>query len=219
IYKVLELDLTALATSLGIITVAVAFSSQQLVQNIIAGLIISVKRPIWYDDWVEIGNSGVARVKDIVLTQTILRGIDGRIYYLPNAMLLSSSITNYTRSGFIEVPVSIAIGYHKDRKIEDIQKLILDVLNGCPKILPNVSKAEKPYVKQVFQMPDIMKMFKTGSARETFTPRVYVTDFTFPRITLSVRFWIREIQEKNQIISDFLNALVTRLKEEGVETL
>ena len=219
LYKVLKLDLTALAASMGIITVAIAFSSQQLVQNIIAGILISIKRPIWYEDWVEIGNSGVSKVKDIVLTQTILRSIDGRIIYLPNSMLLSSSIINYTKAGFVEVPVTIAILLNKQNKIEEIRNLIFEVLEGCPPILPNVSKEEMPFVQKVLQMPSIKNLFNNDAIKSTFTPKIYITDITLPKVTLSVRFWIREVHQKNQIVSDFLTALIKKLNDEGIEAL
>ena len=55
---VLNLDLNALIASLGIFSIAVAFGSQQIIQNFIAGLLISVGRPIQLDDWVEIGDTG-----------------------------------------------------------------------------------------------------------------------------------------------------------------
>ena len=38
IYHVLGLDFTALVASLGILTIAIAFSSQQIIQNFIAGI-------------------------------------------------------------------------------------------------------------------------------------------------------------------------------------
>jgi small-conductance mechanosensitive channel len=55
----LNLDLNALLASLGIFSIAIAFGSQQIIQNFIAGLLISVGRPIQLDDWVEIGDTGI----------------------------------------------------------------------------------------------------------------------------------------------------------------
>jgi len=42
----LNLELNALIASLGIFSIAIAFGSQQIIQNFIAGLLISVGRPI-----------------------------------------------------------------------------------------------------------------------------------------------------------------------------
>jgi small conductance mechanosensitive channel len=55
IHYVLGEDLTALAASRGIVGIAVAFSSQQIIQNIMAGLLIAFERPIQHEDWIDIG--------------------------------------------------------------------------------------------------------------------------------------------------------------------
>lgn len=56
-YDIIQLDLTAIATSLGIIWIAVALSSQQILQNFIGGLLIAVTKPFQIDDWVKIGET------------------------------------------------------------------------------------------------------------------------------------------------------------------
>jgi len=64
VYYVLGLDFKAFVASLGIIGIAVAFASQQIIQNIIAGILIAVNRPIQLDDWVEIGGgTGISNLK------------------------------------------------------------------------------------------------------------------------------------------------------------
>lgn len=51
---VLDLDLTALAASLVIVGIAVAFSSQQLIQNFISEVMIIADRRVQMDDLIEI---------------------------------------------------------------------------------------------------------------------------------------------------------------------
>ena len=67
IYHILQLDLKALVASLGILSLAIAFSSQQIIQNFLAGIIITSKRMIKLEDWVELGTSGMSKVKDMSL--------------------------------------------------------------------------------------------------------------------------------------------------------
>jgi len=66
-YKILELNFAAMAASAGILGIAVAFSSQQIIQNVIAGLLITIRRPIRLEDYISIGfpDIGISKVKDV----------------------------------------------------------------------------------------------------------------------------------------------------------
>ena len=64
---------------MGLVGVAIAFASQQIISNLLSGLLISFTRPIQLEDWVEVGlapSTGVCRVKDINLMATVLRDIE-----------------------------------------------------------------------------------------------------------------------------------------------
>jgi small-conductance mechanosensitive channel len=92
LYYILGLELKAFVASLGIISIAVAFASQQIIQNVIAGILIAVSRPVELDDWVDISGTGISNIKDITLTRPVLRDKNGRLYYIPNSILISSII-------------------------------------------------------------------------------------------------------------------------------
>ena len=95
--SVLKLDLSAILLSLGIAGIAVAFASQQIIQNAIAGILISIVRPIQLEDWVEVGPlplNGLGRVKDITLMNTVMRDLDGRIVTVPNAQIMNGKVIN-----------------------------------------------------------------------------------------------------------------------------
>jgi small conductance mechanosensitive channel len=217
IHNVLKEDLTALAASLGVIGIAVAFSSQQIIQNLIAGILIIIERPIQHEDWIEIGGTseGVCKVKDITLSTTILRNINGRIVYMPNSVLLSSRIINYTKSGFVEIPVQLTIPYGSD--IEKIRRTILKVADENARILPNVSIEEKTVVTQVLVLPRLKGLFEHDFDVKMFEPRILISDISGSKITLSIRIWIREVNKKDEIVSEFLDSLLKRLKEEHLE--
>lgn len=214
IYHVLHLDLTALAASLGIIGIAVAFSSQQIIQNFIAGLLISVGRPIQIEEWVEIGGpvqTDVSKVEDITLTRTVLRDIHGKLFYIPNSALLSSKITNYTKSGLVNVPIYISIPFESD--YEKIEAIIKEVANENKKILPNIPQKEKFIIKKYLTYPPLRRLFDKKTDMSVFEPRVMISEFSSSNITLLIQIWIREIDKKNEIVSEFLDSLLKRLKE------
>ncbi len=215
IYYVLGLDFKAFVASLGIMGIAVAFASQQIIQNIIAGILIALNRPIQLDDWVEIGSeTGISNIKDITLTRTVLRDRSGRLYYIPNSVLISSIIINYTKSGFVEVPVSLKVPHASD--IENIKNIIKDVANENPSILPNVDNNEKDIITKIIDLPSIKVLFKEKPDLAMFYPRILISNFSEPDVTLSIRLWIREINRKDDIISEFLEELLKKFKEEKI---
>lgn len=111
---ILGLDLNAMIASLGIISIALALASQQIISNLLAGLLITIDRTIRLDDWVDFGGdpaTGIVRVRDLTFTRTILEDRDGRVFSVPNAALLSSKIVNYSKSGYIEIPVDISLPF------------------------------------------------------------------------------------------------------------
>ncbi|VVB95932.1 Large-conductance mechanosensitive channel MscMJLR [uncultured archaeon] len=215
VYFVLQLKLTALAASLGIIGIAVAFASQQLIQNFIAGIMISIGRPIRLDDWVEIGDSGISSIRDITLMRTVLRDKNGRLFYIPNSVLMSSVIINYTKSGFVEIPVPLKVSFGSD--LEKIRKIIFEVANEHANILPNVSRKEKNIIAKLFELPSIKMLFKDKTDMSMFKPRTLVSDISDSGATLSIRIWIRKIEKKDEIISGFLEELLKRFKQEKIE--
>jgi small conductance mechanosensitive channel len=193
IYYVLGLDFKAFVASLGIMGIAVAFASQQIIQNIIAGILIAVNRPIQLDDWVEIGGgTGISNIKDITLTRTVLRDRSGRLYYIPNSVLISSIIINYTKSGFVEVPVSLKVSHASD--IEKIKNIIKDVANENPSILPNVHNNEKDIITKIIDLPSIKMLFKEKPDLGMFDPKIFISDF-----------------------SEFLEELLKKFKEEKID--
>jgi len=202
---------------LGIFSIAIAFGSQQIIQNFIAGLLISVGRPIQLDDWVEIGDTGISNIKDIRLTRTVLRNKDGKLFYVPNSLLISSIIINYTKSGFVEIPVPLTIPYTCD--FEKVKNIIKEVAHGHAKILPNVSRVERNIISKLIELSNIRILFKNKLDMSMFEPRVLISDISNSKTTLSVRIWIREIDKKDEIISEFLEKLLEKFKEEKIELI
>jgi small conductance mechanosensitive channel len=218
VYYVLRLDLKAFVASLGIIGIALAFASQQIIQNILAGILIAVNRPVQLDDWVEIGGgTGISNIKDITMTRTVLRDRSGRLFYIPNSVLISSIIINYTKSGFIELPISLKVSHVPD--IEKIKNIIKDVANENPSILPNVHNNEIDIITKIIDLPSIKMLFKEKHDMSMFNPRIFISDLSESGIMLSIRIWIREINRKDEIISEFLEILLKKFGEEKIDLI
>lgn len=82
----------ALAISIGAVSgIVIGLAAQNLLGNIIAGMIIAIIRPVRVGDDITIsGSSG--RVKEIALMYTILDAPEN-VYYIPNAVMFSNAVT------------------------------------------------------------------------------------------------------------------------------
>jgi small-conductance mechanosensitive channel len=209
---VLGLDLNATVASLGILSIALAFASQQIISNLLAGLLIAVNRTIRLDDWVEIGGdpaTGIAQVKDMTFTRTILQDRDGRVFMIPNASLFSSKIVNYSKSGFIEVPVEISLPI--SIPVEKVQSVILAVLAEHPDVLPKELAFKSP--RKSGMGSSFFFQGYTGKKADAgqLEPRVLVTGYSHVAALISIRFWIADPTRKEEITSEVLADIGNRL--------
>ncbi|WP_440951713.1 mechanosensitive ion channel family protein [Methanococcoides sp. FTZ1] len=219
VYHILKLDITALAASFGIVGIAVTFASQDVIQNLIAGILIITQRPIRIGDWIEIGGSPeteVSKVKEIKLTSTTLRNANGRIIYLPNSFILSSRIINYTKSGILEIPLQLAIPYKSD--YSKIKSIIIEIAYENKRILPvNLSQKEEIATYSLSNLSNIMGLVEDKTDLNRFPPRILFSNISGGSVILDIRLWIKEIETKDEIVNEFLEALIERLKEENIE--
>jgi len=218
VYQILNLALEAFAATLGILGIGAAFASQQIAQNLMAGIMIGLERRIQLEDWIDIGgtpDTKPARVKDITLTKSILLDPSGKLVIVPNSTIISSKVINYTKAGFFEVPLPLTLPLNAD--IDKVKRIILDVADKHDKILPNVPLEEKRAMVRTIQLPQFKRLFENSISMESFNPRVLVTDISNARVTLSIRIWIREINKRDDIVSGFLDILFKRLRDENIE--
>lgn len=215
---VLELDMAALAASLGIAGIAIAFSSQQIIQNFVASIMVGLEHRVQLEDWVgmaDIPTDQPARVVEMTLTKTMLRDTSGNLIIVPNSMLVTSMVVNYTQSGFIRVDIPFPLPLGADRK--QVEKIIYEVVEEHPKVLPNVQSEEERAIVSTLKLPKFKRLFDNKLDMSQFKPQVLLIEITTLRTTLNARVWIREVQYRDRIVSEILNEVLARLERQGVK--
>ncbi len=124
--------LTALVTTLGVVSFAVSFAFQDIIGNFLAGVVIMFQRPFKLGDAINV--SGViGSVEDIRIRDTVLKTFDGKRVILPNRTILNDAITNFSTHQHRRFDVAVGISYSDDigKALEVCRKLLNDI-EGIP---------------------------------------------------------------------------------------
>lgn len=121
----LHFDLSGLFVAGGIVALALAFATQNIVSNLVSGLFLMFERPIKIGDNVTIG-SLTGTVQNIQIMSTIVRTYDGIYVRIPNSKMFTSDITNLVAHPARRFEYTVGIRYQDDaaKAIALIKKLI-----------------------------------------------------------------------------------------------
>jgi small-conductance mechanosensitive channel len=144
----------------GALGVGIGFGLQNVVNNFVSGVVLMFERPIQPGDVVDAGGiSGT--VREIRLRATTIRTFDGADAVVPNGLLLSGNLTNWTmfdRSRRFEVTVGVAYG------AEPAQ--VIAILAATVSATPGV----------VADPPPVVLMTGYGESALNFVIRAWTTD-------------------------------------------
>lgn len=109
----LRVRIGPLLGALGIGGLAFAFALKDTLENLIAGILLQVRRPFRRGQQVKLG-AHEGTVEDVNLRVVVLRTTDGERVLLPNGSVLSGPIVNYTARGSRRTTLDIGISYEAD---------------------------------------------------------------------------------------------------------
>ncbi len=109
--NVVNIDVTPVIASLGVLGLAVAFGAQSLMKDVFSGFFLLLENQLNRGDWVTI-NGLVGKVEEIGLRMTVIRDFtDGQVHFIPNGTI--SQVSNFNKE-WSRVNVRIATPYEID---------------------------------------------------------------------------------------------------------
>ena len=120
-------------SGLAVVGVAVGLAVQGILENFIAGVILSFRRPFRYGDQI-ISGDFEGTVEGIDLRVTNLRDYDGETILIPNRDVYTNPLVNLTRHGRRRSCVSVGIDYRDDH--DDARAVLAAAVRGVDGVLP-----------------------------------------------------------------------------------
>ncbi len=126
-------EVSQLTIVLGALSLGIGLGLQSVINNFVSGLILMFERPIQPGDTVELAGT-VGTVRDIGMRATTFTTFEGADVVVPNGMLLSEKLINWTLSSNtrrVDIPVGVAYGSDPEK----VRALLLQVAQRIERVV------------------------------------------------------------------------------------
>jgi len=132
-----EVNITAMVTTLGIGSLAVALAAQNALEDTISGFLIMIDRPYRIGDRIEILDLDTwGDVTDIGLRSTRIRTRDNRMVVVPNSQIGKSLVVNYAYpNNQYRLQIHVGVAYGTD--LEHARQVMIDTVSEVEGVLPD----------------------------------------------------------------------------------
>lgn len=126
------IPVTSFVALLSVISLAISLAIQGVLNNLCGGIIILASHPFKLGDFVET-DSISGTVQEIGILHTHLLTFEGHTIYVPNNIIYSSKLVNYTANGLRRADLPISASY--DNTPDQVREAVMDAINRFPEIL------------------------------------------------------------------------------------
>lgn len=128
----LNVPLSGVVGAVSALTLAIGLAVQDIIGGVANGIMMVTSKLFKVNDYVEIGSYS-GSVKEIRLLHTILVTSDNKTVTIPNKVVFSSSITNYSVYKVRRLDLLFGIDY--DSSVEKAKKILSDLALSSPLVL------------------------------------------------------------------------------------
>lgn len=166
--KFLGFKLGDIAIIGGALGVGIGFGLKEIVNNFVSGLILLFERPVKVGDIIVVGQD-MGEVTALGLRATTVQTFDNAEIVIPNAELITCSVTNWTLAEKrVRVKIPIGVAYGTD--ISTVLKILLSCADSNPTVLT--------------QPPPRALFLAFGDSSLNFELRAWISDFS-DRLTVA----------------------------------
>ncbi len=166
----LGISLTSMALIFGGLSIGIGFGLQNVVSNLISGLILIFERPIKIGDLVEIIDVNIfGRVTSINLRSTVIMALDEKEIIVPNSQLITEPVHNLTHyNARFRVRVQVGVSYGSD--VQRVKEILLEVAHAHPEVI------KEPTSEMEFVAPPLVRFINFGESSLDFELLAWIPD-------------------------------------------
>lgn len=155
----LGINTSSLVALLSVLTLAISLAIQGTLSNVAGGVQVLSAQPFHVDDFVEIG-AHLGTVKEIGPMYTTILTPDGKTVHIPNSVVASSVVINYTTLGRRRINLKFTASYDSDpdsvmdalKKASNVEKILPK--QGVFVRISNYGESAIEYVLRVWVLPE-----------------------------------------------------------------
>lgn len=130
------LDATALVSAVlgvaGVIGIALGFAFRNIVENYLAGVLLSTRNPFAIGDFIQVADF-TGKVMRLTSRDTVLMTLDGNHLRIPNSQIITSPMTNFSRNPLRRFEFTVGVSVDLDLLL--VRQLAIATLQAMPGIL------------------------------------------------------------------------------------
>ncbi len=130
-----------MAIIFGALGVGIGFGLQNIVLNLVSGIILAIEKPMEVGDVVELGNKS-GTVKEIGFRSSQISTFEGSVVIVPNGDFITQHLINWTHSNNNSRRVDVIVGVKYGSNLVQVKKIIGEIIGGNP----DVSKYPAPNI-------------------------------------------------------------------------
>lgn len=114
----------------GVVGIAIGFAFQDIIENYLAGLILSIRQPFSLGDMIQIGTDE-GKVMRMTSRELLLMTLDGNHVSIPNGRVFKGTVYNYTRNPLRRFGFEVGIDVEEDlTRVQSVGVRTLEALPG-----------------------------------------------------------------------------------------
>jgi small-conductance mechanosensitive channel len=184
-----EVNVSALVTTLGIGSLAIALAAQAALEDTISGFLIMIDRPFRIGDRIEILDLDTwGDVIDIGLRSSRIRTRDNRTVIVPNSVIGKSLVVNHSYPEPVyRIQVHVGVAYGTD--LELARQTMIEAVRGVEGVMP---EPDRPIEALFLEFGDSALIFR-------------------------VRWWIESYVDTRRMFDKVNTAMYNALNQAGIE--
>jgi small-conductance mechanosensitive channel len=189
------INVAALSAAVGLGGLAISLAARDTIADAIAGVIILLDRPFRIGDRIEIERANTwGDVTEIGLRTTRIRTRDNRLVIVPNSMIASNQIINYTYPDpRYRIQTRVGIAYRTD--IEWARRIMIETVDGVDGVLSEMG------VDALFE--------EMGESAMIFVVRWWIDSFAdFRRVLDRVNTALQNALDQNGVVCPYPTSTV-----------